>query len=275
MDLIIHHKSCPDGWCAAFIAKKKYPEAQIMARDHGTNPPYAEVEGKDVLVVDFSWRTREENIRLSKLAKSFQIFDHHKSAKTELEGLPFATFDMERSGAGITWDLLFPGVPRPWYVRYVEDRDLWRHSLFSSEKVNAYLMTLPHTIVAWSELDHMDWQDAEILGAGALRHVEHYTEKACEQVQEGIFEDFTTGVVNVPYLNVSEVAGRIAETHEVGFAWFERGDGQTQFSLRSRGSGPDVSLLAKKYGGGGHKNAAGFQLSLKQGRDLVDRILGR
>jgi nanoRNase/pAp phosphatase (c-di-AMP/oligoRNAs hydrolase) len=124
-------------------------------------------------------------------------------------------------------------------------------------------------------LDSIDWQDAKFLGDGALRHVEHYVEKACEQAQEGIFEGFTTKVVNVPYLNVSEVAGRLAESRSVGFAWFERGDGQTQFSLRSRGDGPDVSLLAKKYGGGGHKNAAGFQLSLKQGRDLVDRILGR
>ena len=75
MDLIIFHRSCPDGFAAAFIAKKRYPEAELLSQNHGLNPPYAEVEGKDVLVLDFSWRTREENIRLSKLANSFHIYE--------------------------------------------------------------------------------------------------------------------------------------------------------------------------------------------------------
>ena len=33
------------------------------------------------------------------------------------------------------------------------------------------------------------------------------------------------------------------------------------FSLRSGESGVDVSSVAKKFGGGGHKNAAGFSVS--------------
>ena len=56
--------------------------------------------------------------------------------------------------------------------------------------------------------------------------------------------------------------------------WFERGDGITQFSLRGDGS-VDVSAIAKSFGGGGHHNAAGFQLSLEEGRNLVDSILRR
>jgi nanoRNase/pAp phosphatase (c-di-AMP/oligoRNAs hydrolase) len=47
-----------------------------------------------------------------------------------------------------------------------------------------------------------------------------------------------------------------------------------QFSLRSRGE-LDVSAIAKKLGGGGHKNAAGFQLPLIRGRNVLDGILGR
>ena len=37
----------------------------------------------------------------------------------------------------------------------------------------------------------------------------------------------------------------------------------------------DVSAIAKVFGGGGHKNAAGFQMPLKDGRPIVDTILGR
>ena len=44
-------------------------------------------------------------------------------------------------------------------------------------------------------------------------------------------------------------------------SWFRHRDGNYIYSLRSRAdSGIDVSAIAKKYGGGGHKNAAGFKL---------------
>ena len=56
--------------------------------------------------------------------------------------------------------------------------------------------------------------------------------------------------------------------------WFERGDGKIQFSLRSNGD-IDVSAIAKIYNGGGHKNAAGFQMTLAEGRKFIDFILTR
>lgn len=287
MDLIIYHNNCPDGFCAAFIAKKKYPEAVLMPRDHGLNPPYEAVTGKDVLVVDFSWRTREDNEKMASLAKSFWILDHHKTAQATLDGLGFATFDMERSGAGLSWDSLFglsqpayPGVqenikPRPWYVAYVEDRDLWRHKLPYSQEVNAYLGTLEFTIEAWEQLDKMTWQDAARLGKGALDHIQHYVREGIPHGQKGELNGYPALIVNCLYMNVSELAGALAQkANGIGIGYFERGDGVMQFSLRSR-SDIDVSGIAKSFGGGGHKNAAGFQLPVKEGRNFVDRILGR
>ncbi|HEY6554426.1 MAG TPA: phosphohydrolase, partial [Vicinamibacteria bacterium] len=43
--------------------------------------------------------------------------------------------------------------------------------------------------------------------------------------------------------------------------WWRRADGLFQYSLRSRGEF-DVSAVAMGYGGGGHRNAAGFQLKV-------------
>jgi oligoribonuclease NrnB/cAMP/cGMP phosphodiesterase (DHH superfamily) len=40
--------------------------------------------------------------------------------------------------------------------------------------------------------------------------------------------------------------------------WWQRADGLFQYQMRSVGEF-DVSVLAKKHGGGGHKNAAGFE----------------
>lgn len=294
MDLIISHRGCPDGWAAAYICKKRYPEAEIMLLDHGKNPPYAEVEGKNVIVVDFSWRTREENIRLSKLAKSFQILDHHKTAEAELEGLDFATFDMKRSGAGLAWDYIygkdsrcFSGwvnvntdeknwwLPRPWWVDYTEDRDLWNWALPNSKEVNEYLRVLPKTIESWDAMAaHDTVETATQAGIGIEKGTQYYVREVVGQRQLGTLNGLTVGVVNAQYVSCSEVGNELAKESQIGMSYFEREDGIMQFSLRSIGD-IDVSVIAKENGGGGHKNAAGFQLSLKEGRKFVDVVLAR
>lgn len=297
MDLIFYHNACPDGWCAAYIASKRYPEAELVPLDHGAEFDFFLVEGRDVLMLDFSLRTREQNDRINSLAKSFRILDHHKTAQAVLEGAPYAVFDMKRSGAGLAWDYLFGkdsptpadrGLPtpdyfgykhytdRPFYVDFVEDRDLWNWALPDSRQVCAYLGTLEFTKEAWDSLDKLDdgAATAAKLGVGALAHINHYVREAIKQAQTGRLLGYKTAVLNVPYLNCSEVGNELAKTHDVSLTYFERGDGVIQFSLRSIGE-IDVSQIAKTFNGGGHRNASGFQLSLTKGRVLVDHVLNR
>ena len=293
MDIILYHGHCPDGFCAAYIASKKYPEAKLIPMDHGADHTEVlkECVHKDVLMVDFSLRTREENDTLAASTRSFQIYDHHKTAQAVLEGAPYAVFDMKRSGAGLTWDYLFgkdstisdcadgrmkPFVyqKRPFYVDYVEDRDLWNWGLPNSREICAALGTAPLTKDAWDKIAEITPTAALEYGRGALAHIDHYVREAVKQAQTGILQGYKTAVLNVPYLNCSEIGNELAKTHEVSLTWFERGDGIIQFSLRSIGD-IDVSAVAKIFNGGGHKNAAGFQVSTKEGRDLVDKVLGR
>ena len=70
---------------------------------------------------------------------------------------------------------------------------------------------------------------------------------------------WSCAIANAPYSFASEVAGEIAgqDGTEFGACYFEVEQNRFQYSLRSRGDF-DVSEIAKKFGGGGHKNAAGF-----------------
>lgn len=329
MDIIFYHGHCPDGWCAAYIASKRYPNAKLVPLDHGAPFDFTQVDGKDVLMLDFSLRTREDNDRIAARAKSFRVLDHHKTAQTVLEGAPYAVFDMKRSGAGLAWDYLFgkdsdtgaifgyeintaPYRPsenphvvaegiaayekqekertksirgmrsigmmrpinRPWWVSYTECRDLWTWDLPWAKEVCAYLGTLEFTREAWDSLYELEAKDAAYQGEGALAHINHYVREAVKQAQTGVLQGYKTAVLNVPYLNCSEVGNELAKTHDVSLTYFERGDSMIQFSLRSIGD-IDVSVIAKVLGGGGHKNAAGFQLPLIKGREIVDKILGR
>lgn len=288
MNLIISHAHCPDGMTAAYIAHLRYPEAEILMLDHGMNPPYKEVEDRDVIVLDFSWRTREENIRLSKLAKSFRILDHHKTAEAELAGLDFATFDMNRSGAGLAWDYLFgddlqrelgiftfASMGRPWWVNYVEDRDLWRFALPNSKAINAFIMTHEYTLDGWKEMAAASLTEADWYGKAVLLQVNHYVREVLKHAQDGLFlsgdKPYTVKLLNIPYLNCSEVGNELAKQADVSITWFERGDGLVQFSLRSIAP-TDVSVIAKQFGGGGHAQAAGFQMRRNEARNFLDGL---
>jgi uncharacterized protein len=311
MDLIIYHNSCPDGWAAAYICKKRYPEAELLPLNHGLSVDQLEAvfeksRNKDVIMVDYSLSTRESNDWMWSITKSFQIYDHHKTAQATLENAPYAIFDMTRSGAGLAWDYMFGkdslirlpifenGVPtgeylesetldRPWWVDYTEDQDLWNWKLESSHSVNAFLMTMPRTEETWDDLTKAhDRYTAEQAGLGVRQYIEYYTRSVLEQAQKGVltFEGnkHYTGVLNIPYVGVSEAGNALCKAgYDVGLLWFERGDGVIQFSLRSlkEGKNVDVSAIAKAYGGGGHQNAAGFQLGVEEGRNLVDVVLGR
>lgn len=282
MDAILYHNACPDGWCAAFIASTRYPEARLVPLDHGKSPEFIEdliesLRNKNVLMLDFSLRTEKENDLLAAVTNTLHIYDHHETAKDKLEGRPYATFDMTRSGAGLTWDYLYGSASkeRPWWVEYTEIRDLWQWDRReNSRQVAAYLGTLPFTAAAWRDLTSLSEAEAEEKGRGALAQIDHYVREAVKHVQHGFFNGLSVAVLNVIYLNCSEVGNELAKQADFSLTWFEREDQTIQFSLRGSGK-VKVNEIAKKLGGGGHPNAAGFNLPIVEGRRLIDLILGR
>ena len=299
VDIIFSHNNCQDGWVAAFVAKLRYPEAEIVLLNHGNEQDLEQVfsksKNKHVLMLDYSLRTRELNDRLNSTAASLLILDHHKTAKQILEDTEYAVFDINRSGAGLAWDYLFgkdsefyklsvynpAGFrPRPWWVNYTEDQDLWKHELPDSQSINAFLMIQPRTIEAWKQIEENSFGDLFEyiidIGSGVRSYIEYYTRSVIPEARYGTWyfrdAEYRVAVVNIPYVGVSEVGNQLVQDCDVAVCWFERADNKIQFSLRSnrKTSNIDVSVIAKHYGGGGHQNAAGFQLSKHAGRELID-----
>jgi nanoRNase/pAp phosphatase (c-di-AMP/oligoRNAs hydrolase) len=288
MDIIIYHGDCPDGWCAAYLLSKAYPDAKLIPATHGEPINVPLLKGLDVIMVDFSLK-RGQMISMNNYAKSLVVLDHHKTAEKELEGLDFCQFDMNRSGAAMAWDWLHRGMPsdekgvaaapppRPWYVDYVQDRDLWTWKLPRSRDVSAFLMSLPMTKEVWDTLDGLGYHTAANEGQAINSYINHYVEKVVDERREGMlvseFDKWSVGVVNAAYPAISEVCNVLCQKgYDIGLGWFQRGDGLVQFSLRSIGD-MDVSKIAKAYGGGGHRNAAGFQLEFNKAMELVNRII--
>lgn len=255
--LVVFHGDCTDGFTAAWAAKIGLAKPMdFLAATYGQ--PVPDVSGyKEVYIVDFSY-PRETILKMADQTR-LTVIDHHKTAEAALKGLPFCTFDMERSGAGMTWDILVKRE-RPWLINYVEDMDLWRFKLPGSKDVTSYVRSVEKTFQRWDELGRMSLAVVGALGEGARTSIDAYTRAAANQARIVTFGGLTFPLVNVTYEGCSLVADRLGEMYPeyplAGY-WFERADGKFQYGLRSR-QGFDVSEFAKKFGGGGHAGAAGF-----------------
>jgi hypothetical protein len=261
--MLIYHYPCYDGFACAWIVYRLLGDtAKVTYHPANHGEPAPDVTGEDVIIADFSY-DRDTLLRMRDQAHSLQMYDHHKTAADALEGLSFATFDMDRSGAGLLWDELTGGRPRPWIIDYVEDRDLWRHQLGGTHEVHAFIAATPQTFEGWDRVD-FDYtpKSAEHAGKGALamrrRSVEAIKFVAHWALLDG--RDEVVPCVNTSHMFASETVGELAAEYGAPFAigWWVREDGKVQYSLRSREGGVDVSRIAKAYGGGGHPGAAGF-----------------
>lgn len=191
----------------------------------------------------------------------------------------YAVFDMERSGAKIAWEFFHPDTPVPQLVRHVEDRDLWRFRLGKTREIQAYLFSHEYTFEEWEYIAGMcDDPEGhkEMAAAGAAIERKHFKDIA-ELIKASKRRMYIGGhevyVVNLPYTMASDAchalckepmypsgSGELNVVPPFGASYFDGPEGRT-FSLRSIGEF-DVSEIAKKYGGGGHKNAAGFRMPI-------------
>lgn len=274
--IVCYHASCLDGFTAAWVACRALGGAHgvyVPTRYMAGGASQFEVPGRSPMnITEFlSWGNRDEVLfldycpsrddllRIDRASKIVTVVDHHKSAMEACGDLPQCRFDMDASGAGLAWKHFYGAVPPPWLVRYVEDRDLWRFRLPGSKTVNAFVSTFPMTFDHWNALNETTLSHAADHGATVLRFTERYVAEMADTYTRMMdVHGHRVPVINAPHIHISELVGHLAN-QDVPFAvgWAQRSDGSYVYSLRSRGDF-DVSVLAKEYGGGGHKNSSGF-----------------
>lgn len=249
--LVIYH--CDnDGFGAAYACWLNFgEEAEYISAQY--NQPLPEIPNgvEEIYIVDISY-SREVCDSLASKYK-LTILDHHKTAYEILKDTNYAVFDLEHSAAVLVFKYLFPHKEIPAILSYVEDYDLWKFQLNKSKEVNLYIDTL----VQFEEWDEFELSKA-IEGGTAIRKFRD------RQVNESIknsniieFEGYKVVLLNATE-NVSTVGNELLKKYKADFSITYRDVGSKRYySLRSIGDF-DVSVIAKKYGGGGHKNASGF-----------------
>lgn len=282
--LVIYHANCDDGFGAAWafhhLKEKEYTEGVIYTKgSYEQAEPTGEFLDKDtdVWILDFSYPI-VDLVKFCKTASRVYLLDHHKTAverfnseytfQNELANL-FVLFDMKRSGAMITWDYLNRDkLFTPSLINHIQDRDLWKFELVETKAYTAALRSYPQTFKIWDDLvlcqDYLNidsYNEFIIEGEAILRYFNQQCLSALAATKREITIDGIKGLsANLPPMFASDAGNILAEeSGTFGFVYFINREGHYSCSLRSIGDF-DVSAIAKKFGGGGHKNAAGFGL---------------
>jgi len=263
--VVLYHSNCTDGFCAVWAAWKKFGDsADYIGVNLGIAPPAGLVE-KEIYTVDYSYSI-EDTQKLIKENKRMTSIDHHITGQEAAEMTHDYSFDLKHSGAVLSWQYFHPDKKVPELLNYVEDFDLWQFKLPHTKEVIAYLDLFDFDFKIWDTvIANFDSPEKfkEILPQAKL--LLQYEKKMVERIVQNrselvSFEGYKTYAVNCPIFD-SQIGNVLYnKLPPMGIIWY-RDKNRLKFSLRSDGS-VDVSELAKKFGGGGHKGSSGFSLPI-------------
>lgn len=207
-------------------------------------------------------------------------------------------FDLEKSGARLAWEYFQPERPPPLMLLHIEDQDLWRFSLPGTRAFCRGLRLHAFDFTRWHELarqtpsaESPSYREMLTQGQAIESYLQRETQFLAEStlrmparlrgdpvdalqavrhnqqtIADGDLSWLTINgiAINANALFASDLGNLLAETSGTfGLIWQLSGDGEVKISLRSKGRF-DVAAIAARYGGGGHRNAAGFRMTSAQ-----------
>ncbi len=279
-DVVIFHYPCQDGLTSGWIVnnfhKSFNKNIDLYPMKHGLPYDFSRLENKKVIFCDFAPSC--DNLKeLENICSEIKILDHHITAKDALKDVPYAIFDMNKSGAGLTWEYFYPEIPVPLFIQMVQDRDLWKWIVPGSKDFTAGLFTL------WDGYNYYDFDQifklydeiyksedkfnfvmglGQVINQANSQKAKSIAETASKRIDK--FMGWNVCIVNCSVEHASEVGNVLSSMDSIDFAvmWSYNNVNESYYvSLRSCNK-VDVSKIAKAYGGGGHVNASGMSTKI-------------
>lgn len=273
MIYVLYHGGCNDGMASATVAYYKFGKNATYKAVQYNQPLKLDIatlnKSDEVYVLDFSYPA-EILDKINELVGKLIVLDHHKTAAETLKGKPYAAFDMEKSGAGMTWDYFYTNTPRPTLINLVEDRDLWLFKHEDSVPLNEYIKAagIMSNFSEWLRLlldeDHI----LKCIDVGRNTLLRFKQIKLTRFLESNKYVIKRIDDRNVALYNavddISDTADILYRNLPIDYviSYFFTTTGDLSLSFRSGASSDvDVSLIAKSYGGGGHRNASGAMIA--------------
>lgn len=299
--IILYHANCMDGLGAAWAAKAALPKLEtppvkdsihLLPVNYGE--PFPDLPGYDkafIYILDVSYPAPVlKDVAARPDVTGVQVIDHHPTADASLKDVRRVSFgfhaaglsaiiDESQSAAVLAWKHFHKDQPLPDILNYIQDRDLWNFDLPDSKEINAAIYAMAFNDGQDSALNSLNWiamywhRERESFinsGMGIRMHqrilLHDIAATAGLQVAFHSGKSSFYASVNSSVLR-SEVGDLVLKQKpnaDFVDVWYDdRQKGIRRHSLRSRkGSSVDVSAIAVRLGGGGHKHAAGYSENL-------------
>lgn len=201
-------------------------------------------------------------------------------------------FDMKKSGALMTWEYYHGAEEAPYWVDLISIRDLWYHKKpeyqiaweAPCEAFNAAVNSYPFDFAVWRRwFDYESYTKVQIgFNTSALisegTAIQRFRAATVTAICAGA-KVYKTRFGEIPVVNAngmfaSEVGDKLNKGYAHSISWFADAHGNAILSFRSDQNSleaSDVSAIAKHYGGGGHKNAAGCKMPMSE---FLNRFIG-
>ena len=274
-----YHSADLDGHCSGAIVKQKYPDCEMIGINYGQSFPWGDIEeGETIYMVDFGLQPFSDMEELNNVCDLHWI-DHHKTAIADADAVGFVAgggqlLEEGKAGCELTWIYLYgPEVPPPHPVWLLGRYDVWDHA--SSEDIlpfqygmRQFSNTLPDNTEFWEDVFLYDvWDKIVDSGKLFLHYEASQNEKFCKvyafetYIQHDGYDVFAI-CANRGFTN-SKLFDSVydPDRHHImmSFIRLKLPAEKWTVSLYSTRDDVDCGAIAKAYGGGGHKGAAGFQ----------------
>lgn len=263
--MICYYHNDLDGRCAGAIVRRHF--VKIQSDNKFIEMEYSSMADLDligmkevVVIVDFSFKPEIMEQIISK-TKNIIWIDHHKTAfeykySIEMKGLR----DIDYAGSELAWMYFFPNEKMPRSIGLIGDRDKWAWKYGEeTAQFNQGMKIFAHqpTDLIWIDLLNSNERVSEITKAGEI--CLKFRDGFCKDYAEGYgfeteFESYKCFALGL-YQFGSEAFGQRIEEYDICLSFEFLGD---KWIIGLYSKKIDVSEIAKKYGGGGHKGAAGF-----------------
>ncbi|HOQ65795.1 MAG TPA: DHH family phosphoesterase [Methanosarcina thermophila] len=276
--ILIYYHDDNDGSCASAVAANYYDKNEFsikfVAINYGKESWTEEEinEAEKVWLVDFSSDRMEEFVKIcgSKLI----WIDHHRTAMEKFPELWGSSSipgirSLEKAACMLTWEYTHPeNISPPPAVAYIGDKDMWTFEYPDTRAFSAgfSLMVKTPDDPVWDVLLGSEYEETVnkmiSIGELLLEAQKYKLQKAFDRGIDFTFHNWRARLVNTTG-NISELGEFIYKKPEYDIAvMWQAVEDMVVFSLRSDSenpNSPDCAKIAQQYGGGGHKNAAGFQ----------------
>ena len=269
-----YHSADLDGKCAGAIVKFVHPEAVLYPIDYGAMFPYDEVDEDDlVYMVDFCLQPFDDMIKLAESVEKLVWIDHHKSnIEAFIEQIPKGreVFSANtRLGIGacqLVWEYLLPQRKVPYAIQLVAQADVndWEDPNALPFKYALSARETEPTDSIWKVLfaEQMSIQGLVDEGRLVMAYGRQVDKDSASEISfEATFSGLRLIMANKAKRNSGFLYSVYDPKWHDAMACFYWKKNRWLIDFYTKDETLDLGAMCRKWGGGGHKKAAGMALT--------------